>query len=296
MNIALLTQSEFLDTKDVSPYTLQIRLEEAWLVSGFAQVGIEAHRVAWDDPDVDWRTFRAAIFRSTWDYFHRFAEFAPWLAQTSKKTQLINDTKLIQWNMDKHYLQQLEARGVAIVPTVFVDKESAETLAEICRAKSWHEAVFKPVVSGGARLTHRFCTLNMDEVQPLFARALINESMMVQPFLPSVTTTGEVSVIVIGGQISHAIRKIPKSGDFRVQDDHGGVVLGHQPSAAEIQLAKDAVFACDILPLYARVDMVQNESGKWQIMELELIEPELFFRFHTPSAQLFCQQVRTLLC
>ena len=107
---------------------------------------------------------------------------------------------------------------------------------------------------------------------------------MVQPFQENIIKTGELSLIVMGGKYTHAVRKVAKQGDFRVQDDHGGVVLGYTPTEEEIQFAEKAVAACNERPLYARVDMIRDNANKLAIMELELIEPELFFRFYKPAA------------
>ena len=98
-------------------------------------------------------------------------------------------------------------------------------------------------------------------------------------------------MIVIDGQCTHAVRKVPKAGDFRVQDDHGGVVMAHTASEEERLFAERAVAACPALPLYARVDVVRDDCGQLCLMELELIEPELFLRFYTPAAWCLAQAI-----
>ncbi|MBL8508028.1 MAG: hypothetical protein JNM11_06140, partial [Chitinimonas sp.] len=103
------------------------------------------------------------------------------------------------------------------------------------------------------------------------------------PFQPEILALGEVSLMVMDGRYTHAIRKSPKAGDFRVQDDHGGTVQPYAPSRAEVDFAEAAVAACPSLPAYARVDFVVTAAG-CRLMELELIEPELFLRFHPPAA------------
>jgi glutathione synthase/RimK-type ligase-like ATP-grasp enzyme len=108
--------------------------------------------------------------------------------------------------------------------------------------------------------------------------------MLLQDFQESVLNQGEISFIVIGGRCTHAVCKRPKAGDFRVQDDHGGTVTEYHCSAEEAQFAERAVLACPEMPLYARVDVVRDQRGGLVVMELELLEPELFFRFHPPAA------------
>ena len=142
----------------------------------------------------------------------------------------------------------------------------------------------KPAVSGAARHTYRLNAANLDAHEAVLRGLLRDEAMMLQPFLGSVLTQGEFSLIVIGGRCTHAVRKIAKAGDFRVQDDHGGTVHPHTPTADEIVFAESAVAACAQAPLYARVDAVRDDAGALSLMELELVEPELFFRFSPPAA------------
>ena len=146
------------------------------------------------------------------------------------------------------------------------------------------EAILKPAVSGAARHTYRLNAANLDAHEAVLLELLREEAMMLQPFRSSLLTQGELSLIVVGGRCTHAVRKIAKAGDFRVQDDHGGTVHPHTPAADEIAFAESAVAACPQAPLYARVDAVRDAAGALSLMELELVEPELFFRFHPPAA------------
>ncbi|NQD38834.1 hypothetical protein HPT27_17595 [Permianibacter sp. IMCC34836] len=284
-DVVLLTQREYLAPNLDEPYICQLQLEEALLLKPLRERGLKVTRMSWDDSQQDWSRCRALVFRSTWDYFFRYREFAPWLSAVSEQTRLFNNAALLRWNIDKHYLADLQAAGVPIVETVFIEKGSVAPLATVLRKQGWSEVVFKPVVSGSARLTYRVGLTNAVAMQSTFADCVAKESMMVQPFLRNVLEQGEFSFIVIDGVCSHAVRKVPKAGDFRVQDDHGGTVLAHVATAEEMQFAERAVAACPSMPLYARVDAVRDDSGALRLMELELIEPELFLRFHTPAAQ-----------
>lgn len=284
MRIAILTDSRYVSPSTDDPYNCQILLEEAWLGRFFQEAGAEVIRVAWSDPGVDWSRFDAAVLRSTWDYFDRFDEFAPWLDRVSSQTRLINSAALVRWNMDKHYLLDLEGQGVPIVPTVPVEVGSPASLRAVLDERGWERAVMKPAVSGAARLTFLVDRDNIEAREPLFAQCVEREAMLIQPFAPSVMERGEVSVVVTDGRCTHAVRKVPRPGDFRVQDDHGGTVHHHEPSDAERAAAERAVAACPEIPLYARVDLVED-GGVLRIMELELIEPELFFRYCPMAAQ-----------
>ena len=285
LDVVLLTQREYLLANLDEPYICQLQLEEALLLKPLRERGLNVRRLAWDDPTQNWAGCRALLFRSTWDYFFRYGEFSPWLDKVASQTRLINSAALLRWNIDKHYLQDMQAAGVPIVETVFVEIGSVTPLATVLRKQGWTEAVFKPVVSGSARQTHRVAAPAVNAVQGIFADCVARESMMVQPFLPSVLDEGELSLIVIDGVCTHAVRKVPKRGDFRVQDDHGGTVLAHVANAEELAFAEQAVAACPEKPLYARVDAVRDNHGRLCLMEIELIEPELFLRFHTPAAE-----------
>jgi glutathione synthase/RimK-type ligase-like ATP-grasp enzyme len=278
MRIAILTDSRYVSPATDDPYNCQILLEEAWLGRFLQEAGASVARVAWSDPGVDWSSFDAAVLRSTWDYFERFDEFAPWLERVSSQTRLFNSAALVRWNMDKHYLLDLERQGVLIVPTAALEAGSRASLKSVLDERGWERAVMKPAVSGAARLTFRVDQENIEEREPLFAQCVEREAMLVQPFIPSVMERGEVSLIVVDGRCTHAVRKVPRSGDFRVQDDHGGTVHHFEPSDVERAAAERAVAACLETPLYARVDLV-DDGGSPRLMELELIEPELFFRF-----------------
>ena len=155
--------------------------------------------------------------------------------------------------------------------------------------------ILKPAVSGAARHTYRINNANIEAHQAVLRELLREEAMMLQPFLSSVLTQGEVSLVVIGGRCTHAVRKVAKAGDFRVQDDHGGTVQAHTPTVDEIEFAEHAVAACSQTPLYARVDVVRDESDALSLMELELVEPELFFRFHPPAADLLAAAIAKAL-
>lgn len=283
-DVVILTEDRYARPDLDDWYQAQIAREDGLVADALQALGLAVARRSWSDPDMDWGSSRSLLFRSTWDYFDRFAEFSPWLRTVSAQTRLFNDAGLLRWNVDKHYLADLAARGVAIVPTRFVACGEAATLATIMAAQGWDEIVFKPVVSGAARLTYRADRASLAEHEPVFARCLAQEAMMVQRFEPGILADGELSLIVIDGRSTHAIRKTARAGDFRVQDDHGGTVHAHAPSADERAFAEAAVAACPSLPLYARVDFVRDGGGGFRLMELELVEPELFFRFHPPAA------------
>ena len=285
--VALLTDRRYLATAAPAGdwYLANILRDDALLSEALASQGFAAERVDWADPAVDWSRFRAAVFRSTWDYFDRFGEFSAWLRRVETQTQLLNAPDTIWWNLDKHYLADLEARGVATVPSRYLDVGDARPLASLLDALGWDEAVIKPCVSGSARHTHRLTRETADAVQAALADVRAREAFILQPFVHSILTEGELTLVVIDGLVTHAVRKRAKAGDFRVQDDHGGTWEEVVPSAEEIAFAERAMAAVSPRPVYGRVDLVRDEDGRLQTMELELIEPELWLRTHPAAAE-----------
>ncbi|MBT0963733.1 ATP-grasp domain-containing protein [Denitromonas iodatirespirans] len=284
IDVTILTDDRYVRPDPADWYQQQIATEDGLVADALSARGLTVARRSWSDPAVDWRDTRCALFRSTWDYFDRFAEFSAWFECVSDQTRLFNDAATLRWNMDKRYLAELARAGVASVPTVYAERGSRATLAGLLAEQGWTEAVFKPVVSGAARLTYRIDTTTAAAHEARFAECVAAEAMMVQAFEPAIVTSGELSLIVIDGRTTHAIRKTAKAGDFRVQDDHGGTVHAHTPAADERAFAEAAVRACPTLPLYARVDFVRRGPGDFRLMELELVEPELFFRFAPAAA------------
>lgn len=286
-DIALLTEHRFAAERAPADdwYFANILRDDALLAEALAEHGLRAQRVNWADPAVDWSRYRAAVFRTTWDYFVRFAEFTAWLKRVERLTPLINAPETIWWNLDKHYLADLDARGVAAVPSVYLERGDPRSLEQLLRETGWSEAVIKPCVSGAARNTYRVRASNAAEVAQALAPFRATEAFMFQPFVADIVAGGEITLVVIDGMVTHGVRKVPKAGDFRVQDDHGGSWTEYVPSDEEIAFAERAVAACTPRPLYGRVDLVRGADAALQLMELELIEPELWLRTHPAAAQ-----------
>ncbi len=245
--------------------------------------GVVARPVVWDEEGIDWSKFDLCLVGSTWDYHEKHRPFLSWAQQVEAASTLRNPASLIAWNSDKSYLRELAERGLRIVPTVWVDRDDGADLKEVLAGEGWSEAVVKPVIDLGARNLHR---VRIDERSPALDQALQRSpKAMVQPFFPSVEEQGELSLIYIAGALTHAVRKRPAPGDFRVQSIWGGSVERTEPESAEIELAEGALAQLDEPPLYARVDLVAGPDGAPCLIELELIEPNLYLTEHPPAAQ-----------
>ncbi|MEK7316940.1 MAG: hypothetical protein AAB011_12225 [Candidatus Eisenbacteria bacterium] len=286
-DIALLTDHRFTTTTapEGDWYLKNILQDDRLLSDALAALGLTTVRLDWADPDVDWSRFRCIVFRTIWDYFVRFDEFTTWLDHVERVTTLCNTASIVRWNMDKHYFADLEAKGVPVVACRYIERGSVEPLADLLEASGWSEAVLKPCVSGAARHTYRVNRANVSELEPIMRGLLTAEALILQPFIEDIVQRGEDTLMVLNGRYTHAVRKVAKLGDFRVQADHGGTVHDLEPTAEQIDLAERAMAACQPLPAYGRVDMVRDNEGRLAVMELELIEPELWLRHHPPAAK-----------
>jgi len=284
-DVVILTDKRYANPKEVNNYNRNVLLEDGLVQKALEKQGLKTIRLSWDDPDFDWSNTKYALFRSTWDYFNKFQEFSTWLNKVSKHTKLLNDESIIRWNIDKHYLQDLEKKGIHCTPTIFIEKEEQKTLSEIYKEHNFNETVLKPVFSGAARHTYRLNTNNLAEYESIFNELITKEAMMLQPFQYKIVSEGEKSLILIDGNYTHAVLKIAKSGDFRVQDDFGGTVHKYEPTKKEISFAEKTVNACNPKPIYARVDIFTDNDNNIALAELELIEPELWFRNNNAAAE-----------
>ncbi len=293
--VYLLTDSRFVDPEHPDWYVQQILDEDRLLSDALLELGIDSKRVDWADDRIDWKSGDAAVVRTTWDYFSRFNEFDRWLNKVSKLIPFINPISLLRWNLDKHYLQDLADRGFPIVPSIFIEKGSNKTLAEIHATSGWDQVVLKPCVSGGAYHTYRVSPRTIAEHEAILTKLLTNESMMLQEFHETILDRGEVSHMVMNGKYTHSVLKKSKGSDFRVQDDFGGTVHDYTASEAEKKLAEAVFASCEPLPVYGRLDIMWDSSGAQMIGELEIIEPELWMRKSPESATEFAKGISASL-
>lgn len=240
---------------------------------------------AWSDPG-DLSGFALILPLLAWGYQRAPAD---WYAALDGWAGLpfANGVETLRWNTEKGYLSDLEAAGVAVVPTRVTDALSDGDLAA-ARA-GWGETgalVVKPAISGGADGTYR---LAAGEAVPADVAGL---RMLIQPLMPAIASEGEFSLFLFDGAFSHAILKRPAQGDFRVQEQFGGTEIAVDAPAAALALARAAIEAAPQRPLYARVDMVRDASGDFRLMELELIEPSLFLQFASDGGAMFADAVK----
>lgn len=228
--------------------------------------------VVWDDPAVDWATHDVAVIRSTWDYTFRPEEFLAWADRVGAVTLLHNPAPVVRWNADKSYLRDLESAGVPIVPTAWVD--ATADLSYLMEHHGWAEVVVKPSISAGARDTMRVDARDVTAGQALLDALVARGTAMVQPYLRDVEAYGERSLLFIAGELTHTVRRRPALAGGSVDEADAAVAAADEIATAEAVLAqvKEPL-------LYARVDLVRDDAGVARVIEVELIEPQLFLRF-----------------
>ena len=294
-DIVILTDSRYVDPKETNWYIDQVLLEDKLLLEELEKKNLRVCKKNWADREFDWRTTKYVIFRTTWDYFEKFDEFFLWIEMTKKKTVFINSSEIIKWNIDKHYLKFLQKKGINIAPTTFIEKNNFKSLSKLFIKSKWEKAVLKPAISGAARNTFCITKQNYTDFEDIFNKLIAEESMLLQEYLSDITLNGEISLIMIGGEYTHAVRKIAKKGDFRVQDDHGGKVIKYNAKASEIKFANKCLGACPYKTTYARVDIIYENKKEPSLSELELIEPELWFRNNKSAASLLAKEIKRLV-
>lgn len=294
-DVVLLTDSRYVNPKKIDPYIQNVLKEDRLVMDGLEKLNLRTIKKDWNDTNFNWSSTKSAIFRSTWDYFDQFSNFRNWLELVKEQCYLINPYEQINWNLDKHYLLDLQKLDLPIVESVFVSKKTQLKLETISKSKNWKDIVIKPTISGAARHTYHLKNDEIKKFQDKWLSLTNDEDFMVQEFQKNILSTGEIAVMIFGGEYSHSVLKKTKKGDFRVQDDFGGSVEKIIPSLEIIELAEKTVKSLKTMPLYARVDIIFDNVSNPVISELELIEPELWFRFKEESAYKLAEIVKDFL-
>lgn len=261
------------------------------LIEPMAAAGWSVDEVSWRKKNVAWEEFQIVIIRSPWDYQTDPEAFFRVLETIDSKTHLENSLSIVKWNLDKSYLKKLDAHGVEIIPTQWGCDLTPEELSENFGAFDSPEIILKPVVSANADDTFRLDRSTALKSESMLCKLFARRRYMVQPFIPAILSEGEFSLFYFGGQYSHAILKTPKANDFRVQEEHGGTIKSIQPEETQLTIARRAIDALDETPLYARVDLVRTGDRQFAVMELELIEPSLYFDTDRHSISRFIEQL-----
>jgi len=260
------------------------------LVEPFAQCGWEATEISWRNTEVNWDTFDAVIIRSTWDYQQDPEAFFEVLQEINQSSaHLENSLNTVKWNIDKNYLRDLERQGIEIVPSLWPEsyaKSHPDVFFEQLQA---NEIILKPTISAGADNTFWLNRDNIEQHRPQMEQVFPHRPFIVQPFMPNILSEGEYSLFYFGKTYSHAILKTPEKDDFRVQEEHGGRLKTVEPEPKLQSAAEEILTLLDPLPLYTRIDFVRTPEDRFALMELELIEPSLYFNMDPDSPKRFAK-------
>ncbi len=262
-------------------------VDEPLLLRALAAKGLRAAMFPWDGPGARHPDARISVIRSTWNYHHALPDFLSWVDAESTRAPLYNRADVLRWNTDKAYLAELGASGLGVVPTAYVERGSSQELEPIMKERGWTDVVVKPRVSGGSFATTRHALTDLRGGE--LAQAAESRALMVQPYVKAVDGRGERSYVFIGGEVTHAIRKSPR-------------LAGQEESVTPAPLDEtDVAFANRVMAfatakfgeksLYARVDVARDENDAPVVMELEMVEPSLFFVHSEPALEKLATEI-----
>ncbi len=259
--------------------------------TALAARGVTVRAVPWNGPFAAFEGVEAIVARSTWDYLGKEREFLGWLNALDGNDRVFNPPRLMRWNLSKRYLARLSWAGAPVIPTRFVAPHGADIAAAMAEL-ALDTAIVKPVFGlGGAGLS----IAARDNPAGLASAARkLNGAGMVQPVRRDIAEIGETSIVFFGGRFSHAVNKRPAAGSLLVHEEHGGVTTRIEPEGAAIDAASSVLDLLPMAPLYARIDAIVD-GPRFELMEAELIEPELFLRVVPEAAETFADAILAAL-
>jgi glutathione synthase/RimK-type ligase-like ATP-grasp enzyme len=272
-------------------------LEEGPLILGALEAaGLEGSTAVWSDLSVDWSSFDLVVANGVWDNIHHVDAYLGWVGALERSgVRVVNSPATLRWNLDKRYLRELERAGVPVVPTAWVEPGGPGAPDPVALEG---EVVVKPTISGGGYRTARYEAHEHERALQHVAELVgSGRTAMVQPYQEAVDAEGEVGLVFLGGAYSHAIHKGPMirrgvgAVDSLIENQ---VVAPVRPSAAQLELGQLAVGAAERLvgpTTYARVDVVPSAGGAPALLELELLDPMLFFAIHPAQARRFAEVI-----
>lgn len=256
-----------------------------------AELGWEAEEISWRDQGVDWDAYDLVVVRSTWDYQQDVSAFLTCLRRIEDSRAILhNPLSTIEWNVNKRYLAELEAGGVPIVPSLWKPRADCEDILSAFDYFDVNVVIIKPQISANSDYTFRLSRDDVSNRQSELNAVFEDKPCVLQPFLESVVSEGEYSLFYFDGQLSHGILKRPKQNDFRVQEEHGGRLASVTPEPSLKEAADRVMDVLPGTPLYARVDLIRD-GQQWLLMEVELIEPSLYFNMDKDSPKRFADAI-----
>lgn len=277
LSVAILVSDNILSqNKESREDVFELTEQMGKLTPAFAAQGMKTELVRWRDAAERADDFDAMLPFFVWDYFEgNEDDFLNEMAKVDATTKLFNPYRVLKWNLNKSYLEELERQGAPVIRTLTVERVTERNINAAFETLGTDTLVIKPQVGGGAWRQALYKKGN-----PFPAKdTLPPEAAMIQAFLPSVQSEGEYSFLYFGGQFSHAVNKTPKAGDYRIQSMYGGIEAPYAPSSQEREAARQVLDSLDFTPLYARVDLLRGLDGGLKLIELEMLEPYLYLPF-----------------
>jgi len=245
------------------------------LERAIADRGLSVEVRGWDDPAARWDDARIVALRATWNYPEHPRAFAGWVAGVSKQTTLLNDPDVVRWNVHKRYLLDLEAAGVPTTPTEVLPAGASDSLRDVLLRRGWDDVVVKPAISAASFKTMHVTPRRAAEGEAHLRSLLAERDVLIQPYLRSVEGHGERALVWVDGQLTHSVRKTPRWDGEDESVSTEAMPISKEERAVAEQAVEAALRHGDLL--YARIDVAPGPDGTPVVMELELIEPSLFF-------------------
>lgn len=283
-DFAILVSQKYYD----EPYVDDIVLRDELIACGHT-----AKLVAWNDENIDFSLFKIAIIRSCWDYDQRLTEFLKRLYVIQSKCLLLNPYETIKENSSKLYLKYLQEKGAPIVPTIFIHSELDFQKQKI--DFNSEQIIVKPVISASGRDTYRYNSNDTKGIEETVKKILKTKTAMIQPYIESIETVGERSTVVIDGQSVFTMKKKPARGSYLVHKHWGGTYTETIPTEQDLLFLKETISLLEEEPLYVRVDYVYGKDKKPLLLELELIEPNLYLAQNTLGLKILSEKLCSIL-
>lgn len=279
---------------------LSISNTEGWFIDDdlvhepLQKQGWEVQNIPWNHP-TNWNEYDVVVIRSPWDYQDHLEEFIQVLEEIdNSKALLLNNIETVKWNINKNYLFDLESKGVELVPTIKLSNPKLESIKHAFEKFQTDQIIIKPIIGANADDTYRIAKNKSSNIQEIIS-VFLDRECLIQPFMHNIVDEGEFSLIYFNDKLSHTILKTVGQGDYRVQEEHGGGVTPIDKTEKLLVATADKIIkTLSDIPLYARVDLVRTSVNSFALMELELIEPCLYFRFDEVAPVKFADCIDSL--
>jgi hypothetical protein len=253
-------------------------------------MGWQIDSLPWRSEDIDWDLYDAVYIGTPWDYPEDPDRFRQVLERADQsRAVLVNDIALVRWTIPKTYLRDVENKGVAIVPSIWGETMDVGLIENAFTQFDVDKLIVKPVISTNATNTFLFARETLPDLIAQLSETFAGRPYLVQPFISNIQSEGEYSLFYFNRVFSHAIQKIPKPDDFRVQEEYGAEIIPVDPEPALREAGDQLMNVVDPMPVYGRADFVRGLDGRFLVMELELIEPSMYLRMNKEAPQRFAE-------